>query len=91
MNKLKQMLKPVETRYTPAERFTLRVEDGVEIFEHEAVYMQRIPKPDGTPFREKVSPRLTVIESGQETGQVLTKTRSEISGLQALLHALVTT
>lgn len=91
MKKLKQMLKPIETRYAPAERFTLRVEEEVEIYEHEAIYVERIPKPSGSPLSALSAPRLTVTEDAHEAEPVLVKTRSEISGLKSLLQALATT
>lgn len=90
----KQLLKPIHTGYIPAERFSLRVQDGVEIYEHEALYTRRISKGiDSGTGRDNSSvqggaPRLVVDESRTGVETLISKARSEISGLTGLLRSM---
>lgn len=84
MNTLKKMLKPIQTAFTPTERFSLRHQNGVEIYEHEMLHICKVPKPAGTP---PDAPRLVIAEPGRPHSWI-TKTRDEITGLTALLRTI---
>ena len=88
MRTSRQMLKPISGGSEPKERFSLRVQNGIEIYEHESVAVCRIPKPSGSPVSNEGGPRLVVAESGCSREPILTKSRSEVTGLSTLLGAL---
>ena len=83
-----QMLKAISGGSDPKERFSLRVQDGVEIYEHESVEVCRKPKRAGGPVSKEGGPRLVVAEAGCSAEPILTKSRSEVIGLSKLLGAL---
>lgn len=85
MKTLKKMLKPIQNGYAPTERFSLRVQNGVEIYEHEALHTCKIPKEAGSLSR---APRLVIAKPGHTQSSVIIKTRDEITGLTALLRIL---
>jgi hypothetical protein len=85
MTTLIQILKPVQIAETAAERFSFRVQDGVEIYEHESRQACTVPVTTGT--RGGIpTPRLIVAELARVGIPFLTRTRSEIAGLNALLR-----
>ena len=86
MRSIKQSLKPMWNG-KPSERVSLRVENDIEIYEHESHKVCRIPKPVGSPFADEHEPRL-VVESGRSASPIFTKRRSEIPGLSTILNAL---
>ena len=86
MRSTKQSLKPMWNG-KPSERISLRVESGVEIYEHETHKVCRIPKPSGSPFSDGREP-LLVVESGRSASPIFTKRRSEIPGLSTILNSL---
>lgn len=81
MKSTNHTLEPLQTG-RPAERISLRVEDGVEIYEHDTVTVCRIPKPVSEPI-------LVVDESIQAGEVVFTKRRSEIAGLSMILNSII--
>lgn len=87
MRTLKQMLKPILDDFTPAERFSLRFQDGVEIYEHEAVQKFAVSE---TAEIVPNAPRLVVLENDRAEGGLITRTRSEIAGLSLFLNTAVT-
>lgn len=88
MRTSRQMLKAINGGSEPKERFSLRVQDGVEIYEHESVEVCRIPKRSGDAISREGGPRLVVAESDRSRAPILTKSRSEVNGLSTLLGAL---
>jgi hypothetical protein len=78
---LKRIMKPIQTVNAPSERFSFRVQDGVEIYEHEALFTCEIPK-------SAASPRLIIAEPDRAQSSVILKARDEISGLTAFLRSL---
>jgi hypothetical protein len=85
MKTLKKMLKPILKDFAPTERFSLRSQAGVEIYEHETVDAYNITRPVGSQTRGTRDPRLVIIESSQTENGWIAKTRSEIAGLAAIL------
>lgn len=81
MRMLKQILKPKLNDPTPAERFSLRFQDGVEIYEHEFVHRYTVSEPD----ESLEGPRLVVVENDQRQNSLITRTRAEIAGLSIFL------
>ena len=79
---LMQILRPIGTEQTPIERFSFRVQDGVQIYEHESVSHYAAARPSGGDPR----PRLVVAEPSTTPARFISKARSEIKGLTALLR-----
>jgi hypothetical protein len=90
MNTLKRMLKPLLNDLAPTERFSLRVKDGVEIYEHESRRTYKISATTGV-TEARTAPRLIVAEPVRYGNRLIAKTRSEIAGLTALLKAVTAT
>ena len=88
---LKRILKPILNEFSPTERFSFRVQNGVEIYEHESVRRYRMAQPmfASLPTQATRNPRLVVDEIDCAEGRFLAKTRSEISGLTAILKAVM--
>lgn len=84
MKKLKELLKPTESANAPAERFSLHVRNGVEIYEHES---RRTFVID--PANLDDQPRLLIGEAERSAEVFVTKSRSEISGLNAFLNSVI--
>lgn len=88
MKTLKKMLKPILTDFAPKERFSLRFQDGVEIYEHEFVQTCSVVESGEIPVQAPLTPRLVVIESDEGERGLIAKTRSEVAGLATILNAL---
>jgi hypothetical protein len=87
MKTLKGMLKPLLNDPTPTERVSLRVQDGVEIYEHESRRTYKVSAETGV-TEVRTIPRLIVAEPVRYGNRLIAKTRSEIAGLTALLKAV---
>jgi hypothetical protein len=85
MKTLKKMLKPIMNDFAPTERFSLRFQDDVEIYEHETVHTCRITKPVEPLFRASRDPRLVIVEPSRTENGWIAKTRSEVAGLATIL------
>lgn len=85
MNTLKKILKPIQTGYTPAIGYSLRVPGGMEICKQQSLPVGTIA-PASLP-----TPRLVVAESKRTATPIITKTRAEINGLRAILGITSTT
>ncbi len=81
-----------------AERFTYRVQDDVQIFEHEEFYTRTpssredalcgmLVHESAAPVTEPAGPTRLVVEDDADSS-LITRARSEISGLNALLLKL---
>ncbi|MGD9560682.1 MAG: hypothetical protein AB7F88_01370 [Pyrinomonadaceae bacterium] len=87
MKTFTKMLKPLFTDIAPTERFSLRFQDGVEIYEHESVRTYSPAQPDAAACDSV--PRLVVTEMiGIEESGLIARTRSEVVGLVAILSAV---
>lgn len=87
MTSLKQILQPIHTGNEPIERFSFRVKDGVEIYEHEAL---RSLVAVGPAIRSAaLVPKLVIAEAAVSGEQFIAKTRSEIEGLSSLLRTII--
>lgn len=73
----------------PNEWFSRRVQNGVEIVEHEARQIIKVSGPHyETVLDAPVAPRLIITEAPPAARPFIAKARSEIAGLDALLGAL---
>jgi len=94
MTMSKLLLKPIETAKTPARRYSLRIEDGIEIYEHEAMHTCTVPVTMASlgGFFERTlasrGPRLIVDETCAYRETFISKARSEISELANLLNSI---
>ena len=91
MRTSKQLLKPIQTGYVPTERFSLRIQDGVEIYEHEAVKTCAVAKgtcPTASSSAPAGGPRLVIDENRAAAETFISKARSEISELTSLLRGV---
>ena len=70
----------------PVERFSRRIENGVEIVEHETVTTIKVNdgRYETVPIRR--GPRLVIGDAVTATKNIVAKTRSEISGLDSILR-----
>ena len=79
---------------TPAyERFSRRTKDGVEIVEHERHQVIRVNggRYETLPAEPRPEPRLVISETPSAAGLFVSKARSEIAGLDAVLSSLLRT
>lgn len=89
MKTFKRILKPIVKDMAPAERFSLRIQDGVEIYEREVVHTYRIDEHTDGPMAASRCPQLIIVESDQAENGLLAKTRSEVAGLHSFLNGIV--
>lgn len=85
MKALKKIVNPMSDDFAPTERVSLRLEDGVEIYEREFVHKYSIPES------KSFNPRLVIIDSDESEDGFIAKTRSEIADLCSILNAAVST
>jgi hypothetical protein len=87
-------LEKMRNRSLPLERFSRRTKDGVEILEHES---HQVIKVKGDRYEtvsdEKIeqprsAPRLVISEAPAAAKLFISKTRSDITGLNAFLRSL---
>ncbi len=91
MRSFKKVLQPIVPNGGQIERFSLRFQNGVEIFEHEVAYTGEFHEPSSAPggrIEQTRKPRLVVAENAGPKRPIIAKTRSEIDGLISLLVGL---
>jgi hypothetical protein len=82
-------MKTFETKINdsgPVERFSRRLENGVEIIEHETVATIKMHGDRYETVSPRRSPRLVVEDAVSATRNIISKTRSEIAGLDNILR-----
>ncbi len=91
MKSLIKMLKPIgSSDALTAERFSFRIEGGVEIFEHEYVRNLRAPENPRQVADPGPMPRLIVQEAGENgSSPMFSKKGTEIFELMQLLRTAV--
>lgn len=86
MKSTQRVLNPIQTANSPIERFSFRIQDDVEIYEHEVQQTFDLPKQRSA---VELGPRLIVAELARAGVPMLTKTRAEVGGLNSLLRTIM--